>query len=103
MRVHRLIDDALAAGNTFVDGGAHVGYNTMYGSRKVGPAGWIIAIEPRQIDAGHRADDLPRWLIAQGFEPRIAWHATTERLRPDDIDRIAKRLLARKGSVELAT
>jgi FkbM family methyltransferase len=46
MRVHRLIDEGLQAGETFIDVGAHVGYNTLYGARRVGPRGSVVAVEP---------------------------------------------------------
>src|SRR5436190_10169916 len=45
-RVHRLIDRAAGPGAIVVDVGAHVGYNTIYASRRVGPSGRVVAIEP---------------------------------------------------------
>jgi FkbM family methyltransferase len=46
MRVHRLIDLAAHPGATVVDVGAHIGYNTVYAARRVGPTGRVVAIEP---------------------------------------------------------
>jgi len=46
MRLHRLLDLAIRAGDTVVDVGANVGYNTVYASGRVGPAGRIVAVEP---------------------------------------------------------
>jgi FkbM family methyltransferase len=46
LRIHRLIDAAARRGGTFVDVGAHTGYNTVYAARRVGPRGRVIAIEP---------------------------------------------------------
>jgi len=45
-RVHRLIDRAAGPGAVVVDIRAHVGYNTIYASRRVGPSGRVVAIEP---------------------------------------------------------
>ena len=36
----------LQPGNTFLDIGAHVGYYTLAGANRVGPAGKVIAVEP---------------------------------------------------------
>ena len=46
MRMHRLMEEVVRAGDTFVDVGANIGYNTVYACRLVGPAGRVIAIEP---------------------------------------------------------
>lgn len=46
MRIHRLIDEVVRAGDTVIDVGANIGYNTVYLARAVGPAGRVIAIEP---------------------------------------------------------
>jgi FkbM family methyltransferase len=46
MRLHRLIDNAIRPGATVVDVGANIGYNTVYVSGRVGPAGRVIAVEP---------------------------------------------------------
>jgi FkbM family methyltransferase len=45
VRVQRLIDRVTHAGDTFVDVGAHVGYNTLYAASKVRPVGAVYAIE----------------------------------------------------------
>lgn len=46
MRMHRLMDDVVRPGDTFVDVGANIGYNTVYAQRLVGASGLVIAIEP---------------------------------------------------------
>jgi len=46
IRVHGLMDAAIGPGATVVDVGANVGYNTVYASRRVGPTGRVVAIEP---------------------------------------------------------
>jgi FkbM family methyltransferase len=46
MRLHRLMDRAIRPGATVVDVGANIGYNTVYASRRVGPAGRVVAVEP---------------------------------------------------------
>jgi len=46
MRLHRLIDEAVAPGATVVDVGANIGYNTVYLARRVGDRGRVVAIEP---------------------------------------------------------
>jgi FkbM family methyltransferase len=52
VRVHRLIDAAIRPGATVVDVGASIGYNTVYASRRVGPTGRVIAIEPAADNVG---------------------------------------------------
>jgi FkbM family methyltransferase len=51
IRMHRLLHLAIPAGGTVVDVGANVGYNTVYASRCVGPAGRVIALEPAADNA----------------------------------------------------
>jgi len=46
IRLHRLIDEAVARGATVVDVGANIGYNTVYLARRVGDRGRVVAIEP---------------------------------------------------------
>ena len=46
IRLHRLIDAAVAPGATVVDVGANIGYNTVYLARRVGARGRVVAIEP---------------------------------------------------------
>jgi FkbM family methyltransferase len=46
MRLHRLLDRAIRPGDTVVDVGANVGYNTVYAAARVGPHGRIVAVEP---------------------------------------------------------
>jgi FkbM family methyltransferase len=46
IRLHRLMDRAIRPGATVVDVGANVGYNTVYASRRVGPGGRVVAVEP---------------------------------------------------------
>jgi FkbM family methyltransferase len=45
-RLHRLIDTAIGPGALVVDVGSHIGYNTVYASRLVGPTGRVVAVEP---------------------------------------------------------
>ena len=46
IRLHRLIDEIVAAGATAIDVGANIGYNTVYLARRVGVGGRVVAIEP---------------------------------------------------------
>jgi FkbM family methyltransferase len=46
IRLHRLIDEAVAPGATVVDVGANIGYNTVYLARRVGARGHVVAVEP---------------------------------------------------------
>jgi FkbM family methyltransferase len=46
VRMHRLMDAAIGTGDTIVDVGANIGYNTVYAAGIVGPAGRVVAIEP---------------------------------------------------------
>jgi FkbM family methyltransferase len=46
MRLHRLMDRAIRPGAIVVDVGANIGYNTVYASRRVGPTGRVVAVEP---------------------------------------------------------
>jgi FkbM family methyltransferase len=46
IRLHRFIDQMVAAGATAVDVGANIGYNTVYLARRVGTRGRVVAIEP---------------------------------------------------------
>ena len=46
IRMHRLLRLAIPAAGTVVDVGANVGYNTVFASRCVGPAGRVVALEP---------------------------------------------------------
>ena len=52
IRVHRLMDSAIRRGATVVDVGANIGYNTVYASRRVGPTGRVVAIEPAADNIG---------------------------------------------------
>jgi len=42
----KFIQSNLSSGDVFVDVGAHVGYFTLLASRRVGPSGTVLAIEP---------------------------------------------------------
>ena len=66
IRMHRLIDETLPRGGTFVDAGANIGVNTLYAAARVGDRGRVVAIEPapdnlavldRNI-AGNHADNV---------------------------------------------
>jgi FkbM family methyltransferase len=62
MRMHRLIDRTVRAGDTFVDVGANIGYNTLYAVQRVGRTGRVVAIEP----ASDNVALLRRQLAANG-------------------------------------
>jgi FkbM family methyltransferase len=51
IRLHRLIDETVAADATAVDVGANIGYNTVYLARRVGARGRVVAIEPAADNA----------------------------------------------------
>jgi FkbM family methyltransferase len=48
LRMQRMLDALLRPGQTVVDVGANIGYNTLYAAKVVGPSGRVIAIEPAQ-------------------------------------------------------
>jgi FkbM family methyltransferase len=48
LRMQRLLDNLLARGDTMVDVGANIGYNTLYAAHRVGSTGQVYAIEPAQ-------------------------------------------------------
>src|SRR6185436_7076238 len=54
----RLMDAAMRPGATVVDVGASIGYNTVYASRRVGPAGRVVAIEPAADNVGVLRENL---------------------------------------------
>lgn len=54
----------LAPGNTFVDVGANIGYFTMLAAHLVGPAGHVVAFEPKPDNC----ELLRRSLSENGFE-----------------------------------
>jgi FkbM family methyltransferase len=58
IRVHRLMDAAIFPGATVVDVGANIGYNTVYASQRVGPAGRVVAIEPAADNLSVLRDNL---------------------------------------------
>jgi FkbM family methyltransferase len=64
IRLHRLMDAAIRPGATIVDVGANVGYNTVYASRRVGPTGRVVAIEP----AGDNIAVLRENIAANGLD-----------------------------------
>jgi len=64
VRVQRLIDESVSAGDRVVDVGAHIGLNTLYMAARVGPSGRVTAVEPgpdsvavlrRNVTANHLA------------------------------------------------
>ncbi|OLR92804.1 FkbM family methyltransferase [Actinokineospora bangkokensis] len=63
----RLLDVLLPAGGTLVDIGAHVGYFTVRGLRRVGAAGRVVAVEPWE-----RARELLRRNVAANTTPDVA-------------------------------
>lgn len=48
LRMQRMLDSLVHPGDTVVDVGANIGYNTLYAARCVGPGGHVFAIEPAQ-------------------------------------------------------
>jgi FkbM family methyltransferase len=74
IRVHRLMDAAMRPGATIVDVGANIGYNTVYASRRVGPTGRVVAIEPAADNIGvlrenigtNRLDNVAVQTVAAG-------------------------------------
>jgi FkbM family methyltransferase len=48
VRMQRLFDTLIQSGDTVVDVGANIGYNTLYASQRVGPTGRVYAFEPTQ-------------------------------------------------------
>ena len=64
----RLIDRLLPAGGGFVDIGAHVGYFTIRALHLVGPAGFVLAVEPWE---------LARDLLERNVTANVAAGATT--------------------------
>jgi FkbM family methyltransferase len=70
IRLHRIIDEIVNAGDTVVDVGANIGYNTVYLSHAVGQTGRVIALEP----AGDNLDVLRRQLTENGLR-NVTVHA----------------------------
>jgi FkbM family methyltransferase len=64
MRMHRLMDRVVEDGDTVVDVGANIGYNTAYLARLAGPQGRVIAIEP----AADNVAVMKRQLARNHFE-----------------------------------
>jgi FkbM family methyltransferase len=60
IRLHRIMDVAIRRGATVVDVGANIGYNTIYFSRRVGPAGKVIAVEPAADNVRVLGENLAR-------------------------------------------
>ncbi len=48
LRMQRILDSLIKHGDTVVDVGANIGYNTIYAAHCVGPQGNVYAIEPAQ-------------------------------------------------------
>jgi FkbM family methyltransferase len=48
LRMQRMLDTMVKPGDTVVDVGANIGYNTLYAAHRVGAAGRVYAIEPAQ-------------------------------------------------------
>ena len=48
LRMQRMLDSLVAPGDTVIDVGANIGYNTLYAAHRVGPHGRVYAIEPAQ-------------------------------------------------------
>lgn len=77
IRMHRLFDEVVRQGDTVLDVGANIGYNTVYLSRAVGPSGRVIAIEPahdnlevlRQQLAANGLSNVTVYSVAAGRTP----------------------------------
>jgi len=52
------LDNVLAPGMTFIDGGTNAGLYTLFASRRVGPTGLVMAIEPSQREFNYLQDNL---------------------------------------------
>ena len=48
LRMQRMLDALVGPGDTVVDVGANIGYNTLYVAKRVGPSGRVYALEPAQ-------------------------------------------------------
>src|SRR4051812_42477200 len=48
LRMQRMFDALVHPGDTVVDVGANIGYNTLYAAHRVGSQGKVFAIEPAQ-------------------------------------------------------
>lgn len=48
LRMHRILDQYVQPGDTVVDVGANIGYNTLYAAQRVGKHGQVYAMEPAQ-------------------------------------------------------
>lgn len=70
IRMHRIIDEIVNPGDTVIDVGANIGYNTVYLSHAVGQSGRVIALEP----AGDNLDVLRRQLTENGVR-NVTVHA----------------------------
>jgi FkbM family methyltransferase len=46
LRIHRLLDRSVKAGDTVVDVGANIGWNAIRAARLAGPRGRVVAVEP---------------------------------------------------------
>jgi len=64
------LDHVVKDGMTFVDIGANIGWFTMRAAKRVGPAGRVIAFEPRANTSRH----LIRSVFANGFTNRTEIH-----------------------------
>jgi FkbM family methyltransferase len=60
----RFVERELGPGDVFIDVGAHVGYFTLLASRRVGPAGTVLSIEPNPFAVEQLAQNLARSHIA---------------------------------------
>jgi FkbM family methyltransferase len=54
------IKSALSPGDVFIDVGAHVGYFTLLASRRVGPTGTVLAVEPNPVAATELEENVKR-------------------------------------------
>lgn len=54
------LDGLLKPGMVFVDVGANDGYYTLFASRRVGPGGRVVSVEPSSRERGHLERNLAR-------------------------------------------
>jgi FkbM family methyltransferase len=66
-----VISALLSEGDWAVDVGAHIGATVLPAARRVGPTGWVIAVEP----ASRVRNLLRRSILMNSLEDRISLHA----------------------------
>ena len=67
-----VVASSLRSGDTFVDVGANWGYFTSIASRRIGPAGLVIALEPNRVAYRRLSDTLERERLVNVLATRYA-------------------------------